>query len=505
LVTLCVAGLGGAFGGSTVAAGLVGFGFVATFGYAAWAERRRSGVACSDALAAAATARAQAGQIDAALAAHAALSEQSTARIYELEGESAALARLLDAAERPALITSADGKLRYANRLAQTLLETLPGAARDVAPGACGPLISAGGRTYRPHAVAATGHNGLETGVWWEDLTPFHQLADALGRAGATLAADALESDPHVELARQIASIGDRTRAAIEQTGGGCDDIDRAQTLIADAIEHLLASFVGLQVKVGRQHEIAGTLVNQSEADAGIAPESGNIVSVQAFISAAERTIEQLISDGGELSAAAVQMTGAMGAIGNDMAELVESFREVERIAEQTNLLALNASIEAARAGSAGRGFAVVAGEVGKLANRSTSLSNAVRTMIDAIRANIVSAESGMARIVSEDTDYRATSQQRLKRIFDGGRDVDAKTKTVLLALSANAADVDRDVRAAVIGLQFHDLTSQLLAHTRGRFGVLKSLLEGAQVVPELRSVGAVTQGSMSSGEVELF
>jgi methyl-accepting chemotaxis protein len=198
-------------------------------------------------------------------------------------------------------------------------------------------------------------------------------------------------------------------------------------------------------------------------------------------------------------------MNAALASIRDDMAGLLESFVEVEWIAEQTNLLALNASIEAARAGSAGRGFAVVAGEVGKLAARSTGLSNQVRSLIDGIRHDLEETESGMAAIVAKDASYRATSQRTLKHIFDGGRDVSARTTDTLQALSANAEDVGRDVRAAVICLQFHDLTSQLLSHTRARLGVLQSLFEGASDIAAFRSSGAVSQVTMNSGGVDLF
>ncbi len=405
---------------------------------------------------------------------------------------------LVDGAPAPALVVAADGSARFANRAAQAVLDDAPDAGRTAAQ--AGSSFRAAGRLFRAR-VEPRGGADLQ---WWDDLAPFADLAQALQRAGVFVDAAVAADDPQRSVASSIAALGDRRSAGLAHVTAGCDDIERVQTLIGDAIATLLASFVGLEAKVAQQHDIAASLVNR-DAAGGPAGGAREVDTIQGFITTVEDTVERVINEGAALSDGAFKLTDVMAAMGADMAKLVDSFTEVERIAEQTKLLALNAAIEAARAGAAGRGFAVVAGEVGKLATRSTTLSNHVRGLIDGIRGELSTAQAGMADVAANNRAYRATSQTTLRRIFDAGRDVNGQTTSTLVRLGENADDVSRDVRAAVIGLQFHDLTSQLLAHTRARLGVLQSLFEGQEHVPEIRAVGAVSQATMASGDVELF
>ena len=450
--------------------------------------------------------------------------EQRAADLQAAEADCAAFSALLDASGAAAFISGTDGAIRYANAAAAACPELTP--AGDALPD--GEPISAGGRTFvnRTRTQPLSARAQAQSFHWFEDVTDRAELRDRLraivaapaghapepalglaahaGDCGVTAAIEDLLTMVRSAAIERDAALAGKAQIVAGQVSAGCDELDRAQTLIADAIEKLLPSFIGLEQKVCRQRDIAVTLAHR-DALPQAGAQTGDVTSIDAFIGVVERTFAHVIEEGSQLSKLAVEMTTSIEEIGSNMTELVESFTEVERIGEQTNLLALNAAIEAARAGSSGRGFAIVAAEVGKLATRSTSLSNSVRKLIGGIRGDLMNAQTGMTAITEKDAQYRRDSQSTLKHIFDGGRRVQDQTATALLALSENAQEVSADVRDAVISLQFHDLMSQLLTHTKQRFGVLAALYEDGADVPELRTVSAVGQQTMASGGVELF
>ena len=169
------------------------------------------------------------------------------------------------------------------------------------------------------------------------------QTADDLGRRAGEIEAHAGETADHSEQQSQAAAA------------------------MASAIEQLTGS-------IRQIADHAGDARARSQASGEISRQSSEVIG---------RTIDEIRAISSEVGTASSSIS--------ELADKTESIRSImgviRDVADQTNLLALNAAIEAARAGESGRGFAVVADEVRKLAERTTSATHEIATMISAIQA----------------------------------------------------------------------------------------------------------------------
>jgi methyl-accepting chemotaxis protein len=231
--------------------------------------------------------------------------------------------------------------------------------------------------------------------------TNLHQLvghvtdtANGVGAASEQLAAVSSQAS---QAAAQVATNIQQVAAGTAQQ---TEEATRASTIVEQvdrAIDGVARGAQEQAVAVGKSSEITeqiSTAIEQVATNAQAGAE-GAAQAAQAARTGTQ-TVEETIQSMNNIKAKvglSVQKVQEMGLRSDQIGVIVET---IDDIASQTNLLALNAAIEAARAGEHGKGFAVVADEVRKLAEKSTTATDEIATLIKGIQQTVAEAVAAM-------------------------------------------------------------------------------------------------------------
>jgi methyl-accepting chemotaxis protein len=300
----------------------------------------------------------------------------------------------------------------------------------------------------------------------------------------------------------------------------------QVDSLVREAAGTLEEALKLLDSSVKVQHHLTGE-VQLAMRTSLEGSDAGGAADVSASIIG---TLEGFVTYISEISSSSRHLAGEIGEIRERSVRMEEMLGELSEIAGRTHLLSLNASIEAAHARQFGAGFAVVAGEVSKLADRSTALSQTIQEQISGTRQALERTDAHVQSIASQNMDVVLKSKDESETLVQALQASNDLVKELVRELDINAQTISQQVGHVVRSLQFEDLVHQTLMACLKELGNLLEqagawrafearLTAGEPEAPALAALDAalgeieanrvqfraVKSGSLAAGDVDLF
>jgi len=253
---------------------------------------------------------------------------------------------------------------------------------------------------------------------------------------------------------------------------------------VVETTEHAALSFLD---EVKAVDAAAGNVASEADRLAALtAEQSAELAEIAAISRGSGEVIEQLVAFIERRDRAVIDLV-------DEVRGLSDHLGSIQKISRATTTLALNAKIEASRAGEHGAGFQVVADEVRELSRQSDIAARDIGDRIEQLALRLAEAmadragtDDGTARSDGDLTRrLEAVAQQQrslVERLDTFTGRVDGATRQLV----ANSGTVHGLTTSMMAGLQFQDVTRQVIEHVVGtldqlghQLGDVAGVLEG--------------------------
>ncbi|MDQ6647831.1 MAG: methyl-accepting chemotaxis protein [Pseudomonadota bacterium] len=258
-----------------------------------------------------------------------------------------------------------------------------------------------------------------------------------------------------------------------EQVSSSAQETQTTARHLADAAEQQARQILSATSAINQIVTSMDVVSKDSAESADVAERSVKIASHGAEV------VRETISGMDSIRDQIQETSKRIKRLGESSQEIGSIVELINDIAEQTNILALNAAIQAASAGEAGRGFAVVADEVQRLAERSTSATKRIETLVQTIQSDTNEAVNSMEQTTAEVVAGARLAEDAGSALGDIERvshDLSALINNISTAAreqSAAATDVSHSMNAIQ---EITSQTSQGASQTADSIGTLAQL-----------------------------